>query len=201
MSDTHGFHDDVDLPDGDVLVHAGDGLGVGSIAEVVALDRFLESQPHPHKIVIAGNHDWAFERSPAEAQAAVRHATYLQDSGVTIGGVSFWGSPWQPSFHDWAFNLDRGVALREKWDRIPEATDVLVTHGPPQGVLDSTFQGVAAGCEELRSALDRVRPRVHIFGHIHEAVGVRAVGPTRCINASICDLHYRVANPVQVIDV
>jgi len=90
---------------------------------------------------------------------------------VIIEGVKFYGSPWQPRFFDWAFNLDRGEEIKKKWDLIPMDTDVLITHGPPYGILDLTHEGEKVGCEELMKAVLRVQPKIHIFGHIHEAYG------------------------------
>jgi Icc-related predicted phosphoesterase len=114
--------------------------------------------------------------------------------------VRFWGSPWQPWFHDWAFNLPRGPKLREVWDRIPADTDVLVTHGPPRGILDRTIVGDEVGCDDLRDAVARVRPRVHVFGHIHEARGTHRVGPTLFVNACSCTLDYEPNNAAIVVD-
>jgi Icc-related predicted phosphoesterase len=200
-SDTHLQHDRVVVPDGDVLVHAGDFCGHGTVAEVRAFDDWLSTLPHPYRVVIAGNHDWPFERTPLEARAALRNAIYLEDSGVEIGGIRFWGSPWQPEFMNWAFNLPRGAALAEKWALIPDDTDVVITHGPPRGYGDRCVRdGFRAGCEELLTALERCRARLHVGGHIHEGYGVRQHGAIRVINASACDLRYRPVNPPIVVD-
>jgi len=200
ISDTHMMHESLHIPDGDVLVHAGDFCGHGVVAEVVRFDAFLATLPHRHKVVIAGNHDWCFEREPAAARAALAHATYLQDEGVELDGVRFWGSPWQPEFLSWAFNLPLGAPLRAKWALIPPATDVLVTHGPPRGLGDRCFDGRQVGCPDLLAAIDRIMPRLHISGHIHEGYGTTHRGPTRCVNASSCDVRYRPIQPPIVID-
>ncbi|MCB9733701.1 MAG: metallophosphatase domain-containing protein [Deltaproteobacteria bacterium] len=201
ISDTHLRHGALTVPDGDVLVHAGDLLGHGLVDEVEEVDLWLAALPHRHKIVIAGNHDWCFEKAPAEAEAALRSATYLRDAGVVIDGVRFWGSPWQPEFLAWAFNLPRGEPLAERWRLIPDDTDVLVTHGPPSGHGDRCFDGRRVGCEALLAAVrDRVRPRLHVFGHIHEGYGVTREGGTTFVNASACDLDYRPVQPPIVID-
>jgi predicted phosphohydrolase len=199
ISDTHSLHARMLVPDGDVLVHAGDLSKRGRRDEIEAFDAWLGTLPHPHKVVIAGNHDWAFERDP-EARTWIRNATYLQDEGVTIAGLRFWGSPWQPRFFDWAFNLDRGPQLAEVWAKIPEGLDVLVTHGPPRGVLDRTARGDEAGCDDLLAAVALKRPRFHVFGHIHEAYGRRAEGATTYVNACTCDLEYNPVQPPIVID-
>ena len=96
ISDTHNRHGALDVPEGDVLLHAGDLTAQGTREEIEAFGAWLAARPHPHKVVIAGNHDWLFQREPQAAVEALGTATYLQDSGVTIGGLRFWGSPWQP---------------------------------------------------------------------------------------------------------
>jgi Icc-related predicted phosphoesterase len=139
--------------------------------------------------------------------------TYLQDGGTEVAGVRIWGSPWQPWFYDWAFNLPRAEALRSTWDLIPDDTEILVTHGPPYGILDSVErlagqwfgEDVAVevehtGREELRAAVLRIRPRLNVFGHIHERYGTDRLGETICVNASNCDAAYRPVNPAIVID-
>ena len=203
LSDTHGF-DDFPVPEGDVLVHAGDSTRRGRAAEITRFAASLARLPHPHKVVIAGNHDWLFQKDPNLARAllaAVPGLAYLEDAGCEIDGVRFWGSPWQPWFHDWAFNLPRGAALREKWALVPAGTHVLVTHGPPYGILDKVFSDQeSVGCEELRARCAEVRPLVHLFGHIHEAAGTHREGGTLFVNASICDLGYRPTQPARVVD-
>jgi hypothetical protein len=151
-------------------------------------------------VVIAGNHDFGFERTPHEARRLLDGLLYLEDSEATVEGLRIWGSPWQPRFFDWAFNLDRGAPLREKWDRIPPGIDVLITHGPPAGILDTTISGRKVGCADLLAAVRRVRPRLHVFGHIHEAYGQEESEGTRFVNASTCDLSYRAVNPAVVLD-
>ena len=200
ISDTHGHHDVV-VPEGDVLIHAGDGCTRGSLEEANAWGEFLGAQPHRHKIVIAGNHDRCFESDLERARACLAGLTFLHDSGCLLdGGLSVWGSPWQPWFLSWAFNLRRGPELAAKWRLIPDATDVLVTHGPPMGVLDHTVSGHAVGCEDLLAAIERVRPRLHVFGHIHEGYGTHRAGGTLFVNASTCTLDYRATNPAVVVD-
>jgi Icc-related predicted phosphoesterase len=200
ISDTHNRHQKLALPPGDILVHAGDFSGRGRPDEIRAFDEWLASLPHRHKVVIAGNHDFLFEKSPAEARALLRHAVYLQDEGVELEGLRFWGSPWQPWFFDWAFNLQRGEPLREKWALIPPGTDVLVTHGPPLGHGDRTADGEAVGCADLLDAVRRLQPRLHVFGHIHEGYGSTLEGRTACHNVSTCDLGYRPVNAPVVVE-
>lgn len=201
VSDTHGQGRDLAVPDGDVLVHAGDLTGMGTLAQLAKEATWLRSLPHRTKVVIAGNHDFGFQHEPREALALFDGLVYLEDSEATIEGVRFYGSPWQPRFFDWAFNLDRGEAIRRRWDQIPAGIDVLVTHGPPAGILDKTAAGTDVGCADLLDAVARVRPKVHVFGHIHEAYGVLERDGTKFVNASTCNRSYKPVQRPIVIDI
>lgn len=144
-----------------------------------------------------------FEREPEAIHGLLpTGVTYLQDSGVELEGVHFWGSPWQPWFMDWAFNLPRGQKLAEKWAMIPDSTQILITHSPPFGILDKLpgREGDNVGCEAL---MERVHTlpclQVHIFGHVHSAHGQVQRNGIRFINASICDEQYKgVYSPIVV---
>jgi Icc-related predicted phosphoesterase len=200
ISDTHKQHWKVDVPDGDVLLHAGDFTSRGHYDEIKDFSAFLESLPHQHKIVIAGNHDMTFESAPEVAQAHLQGCVYLQDESIVIEGIKIYGSPWQPEFFNWAFNLKRGQELREKWALIPDDVDILMTHGPPMGILDKTAHGKHVGCEELLEAIETRAPAYHIFGHIHEAYGQTKVNETHFINASTCNLRYKPNHAPVVFD-
>ena len=201
ISDTHFMHDRIAIPDADMLVHCGDSLGHGTLEELDELDRFLSTLPHEYKILVAGNHDWCFERDPEAARRLVRNAIYLEDAAVELGGTKFYGSPWQPWFLDWAFNLERGEPLREVWSKIPEDTEVLITHGPPYGVCDRTLRGELVGCEQLLERVQRVKPKLHLFGHIHEGYGTVQTDETLFVNASTCDVRYRPINQPIVLTI
>ncbi|KAI0224897.1 Metallophosphoesterase domain-containing protein 1 [Lamellibrachia satsuma] len=141
------------------------------------------------------------ENGVKHAKDLLRNAVYLKDSEVTVFGIRVYGSPWQPEFYNWAFNLPRGQPCLDKWNRIPEGIDVLVTHGPPVGYGDLCSSGLRAGCVELLSTIQhRVRPKFHVFGHIHEGYGVTSDGCTTYINASTCTLQYKTSNPPIVFD-
>jgi Icc-related predicted phosphoesterase len=212
LADTHGLHEEVQVPEGDLLIHAGDVSMGGTEEEIEAFDAWMARLPHPHKVLIAGNHDWLFQRDPEAARRRITSATYLQDSGVSIGSLRLWGSPWQPWFMNWAFNLRRGRPLEAIWQLIPEHTEILITHCPPHGILDAVSgfaalalslavgQGTHVGCRELATAVKRVRPRLHVFGHIHEGYGRQQRGDTTFVNASVCDAHYRPTNSPVVVD-
>ena len=125
VADTHLYHGDLRVPDGDVFIHAGDLCRGGRLAELEDAARWIGGLPHALKVVVAGNHDWCFAREPAEARAVLgAGVVYLEDSGHDAAGLRFWGSPWQPEYGGWAFNLPRGPALAEKWARIPAGLDV-----------------------------------------------------------------------------
>lgn len=188
------------IPEGDILIHAGDMTLDGKKREIVAFAEWFSQHPHPHKVAIAGNHDWGFQKDRAASERILEKAgiLYLRDSGEKIGGLNFWGSPWQPWFYDWAFNLPRGFIIRKKWDLIPEGTDVLITHGPPANILDECPEPV--GCEDLREVLGRVKPKLHVFGHIHEGYGFLEHLGTLYVNASTCDGEYQPNNPPVVVN-
>lgn len=199
VSDTHG-RKNFAVPDGDVLLHCGDFTMSGKLNEIKSFDKWLRTLPHRHKVVIAGNHDFAFERTPRLARDSLKHAVYLQDSSIRINDALIYGSPWQPWFHDWAFNLPRGPALAAKWDQIPSRLDILMTHGPPRGILDRCPDGERVGCDDLLIATERVKPALHVFGHIHCAAGSERSDATLFVNASICDEDYRASRSPVVVD-
>lgn len=197
ISDTHGLHHQLQLPKGDILLHSGDVAKRGSEQEIVAFLNWFSQQDFQYKIFIAGNHDFYFEETPAAAIAALIPANviYLNDSGVTIEGINIWGSPVQPRFFDWAFNRDRGADIDRHWQLIPENTDILLTHGPPKGILDKTFQGLEVGCEMLLNRIEQIQPKYNVFGHIHEGYGQVTKNNIHFINASVVNLRYMVVNP------
>jgi Icc-related predicted phosphoesterase len=202
LSDTHARHELMQhpVPDGDVLIHAGDLTGNGSLEHLARFQRWMEALPHRHKLVIAGNHDHCLEARPRQAEALLRGCTYLRDSALEIDGVLFYGSPWQPRFMNMAFNLDPGPELAAVWARIPEQVDVLVTHGPPHGILDCCFDGFHAGCTELERRVAELAPALHVFGHIHEGHGQVRRGATRFVNASVYALDYAPSQAPLVIE-
>ena len=206
ISDTHGLHDRIIVPDGDIIIHAGDCTNLGTPTELVGFLRWFAALPHRHKILIAGNHDWIFEKNPMAAGALLRkHAPsihYLNDSGADIDRLKVWGSPVQPAFYDWAFNRQRGPEIRMHRDLIPENTDVLVTHGPPANILDLTASGQREGCADLTHAIARLpRLRLAVFGHLHMEGGrQQKLDGVTYVNAAICDETYRPSHIPVVID-
>jgi Icc-related predicted phosphoesterase len=201
ISDTHEAHRSIKVPDGDILIHAGDITYDGNLGKVEDFNDWLGGLPHKHKVVIAGNHDWCFENNPKVAEKLIANATYLIDSSIEIEGLRVYGAPWQPTFFNWAFNVDRGLAIREKWAKIPNDTDVLVTHGPPKGFGDTTRpKGEMLGCLDLYERVQQVKPMLHVFGHIHGGYGIQEDEHTIYANAAIMNEAYRPVNAPLVID-
>lgn len=204
ISDTHTKHHQLDLPGGDILIHAGDLMNAGySQYEIKDFCRWFETQQYDKSIFIAGNHDRLFENEPELVEQILDEyfVHYLQDSELTIGEkwetqVKIWGSPWQPEFYNWAFNLPRcGSELEEVWSKIPIDTDILVTHGPPQGILDisgAPYNEPNLGCELLRVKVDEQPPKIHVFGHIHGSWGYKFHNGTHFINAAVLGENYNL---------
>ena len=218
ISDTHSRTDSLNVPAGDVLLHAGDFSNIGQEEDVFKFNAFLGSLPHRYKVVIAGNHDISFDTeeyaktlwknfshkkklNSNKLKSLISNALYLEDFGCELLGFRIFGSPWQPEFFNWGFNLKRGQLLLDKWNKIPDSTDILMTHGPPIGHGDMCIHGGRAGCVELLATIQkRVKPKVHVFGHIHEGYGQTTDGNTVYINASTCTLKYLPIQPPIVFD-
>lgn len=209
FSDTHKLHEAITIPDGDVLIFAGDMCGSGSLKSIKRFNDWLASFPHVHKIIVAGNHDTTLDGSLAKlSRDALTSCTYLQDTYVEIDGKIFYGSPWQPIFMSWAFNLMRGKQLERKWSFIHEDTDVLITHCPPYNTMDlvdneySAENGEHVGCMDLATRIKMLKKlKVHIFGHIHCGYGEVYKDGVHYINASVCNEDYEPVNPPIVIDI
>jgi predicted phosphodiesterase len=190
VADTHTFQADLEiLPEGDVFVHAGDLVRDGKIEEFEPVAAWIRRLPFRHKVIIAGNHDGFFESDLKASQELLGDAHYLQDAGIVLDGVHFWGSPWQPAYADWWFNLPRGISLAEKWRLIPTGVDVLITHGPPFGIGDRDEEDGwhhvdRVGCRDLLSRIERVKPRAHLFGHTHVGGGFWQIGDTAYSNVT-----------------
>jgi Icc-related predicted phosphoesterase len=187
MADTHLYHEGLVVPDGDILVHAGDMLQYGTLDELARAVDFLRALPHRTKVIVAGNHEVCLEKDPVRARAMLEGFVYLEDEGATIDGLSFYGTPWQPKFRIWAFGATRGAELASKWAAIPDRVDVLVTHGPPHGFGDRIpwhDEQRRVGCADLIARVRIVQPRLHLFGHIHQDPGMWNEGPTTFANVT-----------------
>uniref|UniRef100_A0AC34QEX5 Calcineurin-like phosphoesterase domain-containing protein n=1 Tax=Panagrolaimus sp. JU765 TaxID=591449 RepID=A0AC34QEX5_9BILA len=190
ISDTHEKLGKVlaGIPPGDVLVHCGDFTNFGEAEEIKQFDLEMAQLPHRHKIVVAGNHELGFEdgedlalrdskyvgRGTARGYELLKNCVYLQDSSIT--------------------------ELLECWKKIPDDVDVLLTHTPPLGHLD-LFCGERWGCADLLEAVEkRVKPKYHVFGHVHENPGCTTNGTTVFVNAANCNNSLEPANPPIVFD-
>jgi Icc-related predicted phosphoesterase len=225
ISDTHTKHRNIgtskdfrknnqplDLPGGDILIHAGDFMNSGyNPMEAMEFFRwFDEIDNYDTKVFIAGNHDRWMQDKPEDARGILtgyKTIEYLQDEECVLyfdgpngdfpeDNIRIYGSPWQPEFFNWAFNLPRnGEEMKARWDAIPTNTDILITHGPPYGYLDIPGgQSIRVGCEMLRHRVDEIRPKIHVFGHIHGSYGHYYNGHTHFFNASVLNERYDYAN-------
>ena len=206
ISDTHAKHNQVtsSLPGGDVLIHAGDISNKGYRTEIQDFIKWFSTiENYTHKIFIAGIHDFGCQDEVLAVQELLRlnpGSEYLYDDMFLIGDesadyddmVKVWGSPWQPEFYNWAFNLPRqGAELKEVWNMIPSDVDILITHGPPYGHLDYVaYSKQNVGCELLRERIDLIKPKIHVFGHIHSSYGYKFDGTTHFFNAAVLDERY-----------
>lgn len=210
ISDTHSFHGEVVLPDGDVLIHAGDITHQG---EVYILNKFLkwfDSQPHKYKIFIAGNHDWCFDKRHylyADTETIIKKyegkIKFLHHESYVIPeyGIKFFGSPYTPFFCNWAFNVHRGF-LCHYWDQIDDDTNVLITHGPCYGILDANNANELCGDAELLHRVKQLKLlQYHIFGHIHTngPIQKKKIDNVTFVNASVLNENYELKNKPVVI--
>jgi len=211
LSDTHGYHKQLKVPDGDFLIHVGDFSMRANHTAVIEFARWMKSLPHKHKIIVAGNHDVCLEGDRLWAKEEFAPAHYLMHEKLTLDGFRFFGSPYSSAIRepsDWSFDYPpNGQRSKDLWEQIPKNLDVLITHGPPKGILDLvkfTHKGEEpnVGDVNLLRQVMEVEPRVHVFGHIHEGYGVyqHPTRRTRFFNVSICNLDYRPVNPITVFD-
>ncbi len=204
ISDTHNKHKRLaKLPDADVIIHAGDFTSVGHSHEIVSFMFWYSNLPYKHKLIIAGNHDWLFEINGIIAREKVPEGvTYLEDSGVEIDGIKFWGTPVQLPFNNWAFNRPE-EKLAQHWAAIPDDTDVLITHCPPYSIFDwSIYDKIHTGSPSLyKEVVERIKPKVHIFGHIHSGYGIKVIENTTFINASNLDEDYMCVNSPVIFNI
>lgn len=209
ISDTHTKHRQLnnDLIGGDFILHGGDIMSSGYREQEIVdfLDWFSSLDNYTYKIFVGGNHDRFIQNNPdrfLEILKQFDNVIYLEDEEVIIEGIKFYGSPWQPWFYNWAFNLPRnGVEIMEKWNKIPDDTDILITHTPPHGVLDYVPRSnEMVGCEALTKRLYEINVKLNVFGHIHESYGNKKVNNTECVNASILNEDYNYTNkPVNLL--
>lgn len=222
ISDTHNCHQNVAVPDGDMVVHTGDFTNYGLEYEVDQFFKWWNSLYHPFKILVPGNHDMCADVTRSHTgkiepwyEKILNNYTnklpylnhYLLHKSCKIWGINFFGSPYIPSskekvYHRFGFTKNRSE-VGSQWSDIPKDTDILVTHGGPFGRQDfamTPMYGGPAGCERLRFQVEVVRPKLHLFGHIHEAHGTCFDDHTTYSNASMIDSGYNIVNRAKVFD-
>ncbi|MCM4155356.1 metallophosphatase domain-containing protein [Gramella sp. AN32] len=200
LADTHNKHHDMVIPDGDILIHAGDCTDGGSKHETEDFLKWMESQMHPVKILVPGNHDFYFEKQENLENLPLSIHTLINQS-LIIEYLQFWGSPVTPGDGHWAFNEERGKSIRKYWDKIPEHTNILITHSPPYGLMDDIEKGMKLGCEELKKAVERVQPDYHLFGHVHYSAGLARIKNTTYYNLSQLDERGRIMHSPAIINI
>ena len=213
ISDTHSKHSQMDkdikaIPnlEDSILIHAGDISSMGYMHEVENFLTWYNSLNAKYKVMILGNHEVYFEKIGEEERrktlAKYPSIIYLENSGVEIEGIKFWGSPQQPEFYDWAFNVPRGAAIKKYWDLIPDDTNILITHGPAKDygdLVNNKYQYQQnVGCEDLLNRINELPNLTHfVCGHIHSGHGVQQHNNVKMINASLLDEDYRYSyNPI-----
>lgn len=168
---------------------------MGKPEKIEEFGMWLRDSPFIAVVLIAGNHDILFQKKAEKARKLLsKHDKiyYLEDSGCRVEGISFYGTPWQPEFGSgWAFTLDTEQELNKKWQNIPSDVQVLISHGPPAGILDFTVDGKHVGSSSLLAeTTQRIKPQLHLFGHIHEGYGKCTLGEVIFVNGSICNSDY-----------
>jgi predicted phosphohydrolase len=179
VSDTHNEIDKIHIPSGDVFIHCGDAVNHRtSSRDIVEFNDFVGKLPHKYKLFISGNHCVCLNpKRPDRSQKILSNMIYLQDQLIDIKGVRIYGSPWRPKrgcfYRAEAFGYDAKDIRADKWSNIPDDIDILLTHGPPYSIRDyNSSTKEPLGCPGLLDEIvTRVRPRIHLFGHMHECRG------------------------------
>lgn len=202
ISDTHGLHRDVKIPDCDILLHAGDITMLGELRILDDFNKWLGEQPSSYNVCIAGNHDRCFENKNKEvAKKLLTNAIYLENSGTFVEDLSIWGSPMTSTLSFWAFAYTEESERYKIWDKMPEDLDILLTHTPPRGILDFTTSCENVGDGLLNSYIAKNKPKYNIFGHIHESYGYKEGNNTKFYNVSAVNEVYLLQNPPVVINI
>ena len=197
ISDTHTYHDLLKVPMAiDMVIHSGDCSNprdpYNNEPEVREfIDWYKELSPK-YKIYVAGNHDSSIEKKLVTKKDFEDNGIiYLENDYVTIEGIKIFGSPYTPNFGNWSFMRDRNKLDRFWHSAIHDDTDIVVTHGPPKGILDKSenrdHQLECCGDKSLLNKLLQVQPAYHLFGHIHNSGDIINAGMQKL---SICDTFF-----------
>ncbi|PAV58479.1 hypothetical protein WR25_17087 [Diploscapter pachys] len=218
ISDTHEQLDkfkERGIPDGDILIHAGDFVNQGNSEKIEQFNQILGTLPHRTKIVVAGNHELGFDpiekiemrnlsdvgQGTKDGYKLLTNAHYLQENFLVVNGVKFYGASNHP-LPSYPFYTARGQEMQYAWSKIPANTDVLITHTPPLGYMDtftSNWGPERWGCKDLLTVVERIKPKFHVFGHVHEQYGVQSNGNTYFINAAQCEKNNTVGNHMPIV--
>ena len=204
ISDTHNRHRKLTLPEADTIIHCGDFTSMGYEHEIRDFMKwFSHLNQYSYKLLIAGNHEFLFETNGLLARSYVpNNVHYLEDSGIEIEGLNFYGSPVQLPFLDYAFNRPESK-LELHWKAIPDDTDVLITHSPPYGIFDyverdKSHQGSPSLYWEV---VERIKPLISTFGHIHNGYGIKVIENTTFINAALADDRNQIINQPILVEI
>ena len=201
ISDTHGHHRKLKLPKGDIIIHAGDITDHGHKKEVLDFLDWFSELDYLYKIFIGGNHDFYLDEQAVELLALIPSTiTYLNNNGIEIEDIKLWGSPVTPALPDWAFGKERSE-MAAHWKHLPNEIDILITHTPPRGVLDLSSALMQLGCQDLLIKVQEIKPKYHIFGHVHAGYGMIKKDGVTFINAANYNSRQGLVNPPVVFEI
>lgn len=208
ISDTHLSHNQLEIPECDLLIHSGDFSYTGKMVDVIEVNQWFGKLKKSGKVkeivAICGNHDWIGALNPSWIKETFTNCIYLDEEPCEVFGFKVFGSAWTPEFNNWAFNAQRGKVIARHWAKIPDDTEILVTHGPPMGILDVNTEEIYSlplgpehlGCEELRKRVDELKElKLGVFGHIHSSNGIEEHNGVQFVNASVLNESYEVVYP------
>lgn len=212
---SHGSHNKLIVPEADAIIHTGDYSPRGTYSDAISFLRWLESQPHKHRLWVEGNHDTYAERHPVEFAALAKQYApschRLFDSSIEIEGIRFFGSPYTPTFMHWSFMADRGPEIQRHWNMIPNDTQILITHGPAYGHLDlvpaeyvENGRDRHQGCADLKTTIETRlhKLKAHFFSHLHsQGNQTEVANGVTYVNAAVVGEDYRVRGDIQVVEI
>lgn len=210
ISDTHEKHEQIKIPKCDILIHCGDCTNKGSLISLYKFCTWFEQQPAKYKVLVYGNHELGFSHGSKREEAIKTPKqfgiTYLENSNTIIDGLYMYGSPVTPFYYGWEWNVHRGKEIAYFWNKIPNDIDILITHGPPYGILDLTAKSsnrdLHQGCEELIKKINTLdNLKLHAFGHLHQQQSqIIELNNTKFVNAAIVDDCHNVIHQPVIID-
>lgn len=193
---------ELDIPDADVIIHSGD-VDVRTLSEFMRFATWYSTLNHPYKILVAGNHDFFIEKASDLVKSICQEMgiIYLENTQVIINGIKIYGSPIVPEFYNWAFMKKRGDEIARIWDKIPHGLDILITHGPPMGIMDIGYGEVHGGCEDLLARVKEIKPKYHLFGHFHKGYGTITQDGITFINSAIVNDDYNIVREPHIFEI